>query len=74
MHSILESNVVLRIRLHSLFKMAEYMSAKTIANTVSNTKNRGTKSLVSSSDESDSSQDSDDNEGLIKDDTGDTQK
>ena len=69
-YSILESNVVLRMRLHSLFKMAEHVSAETIANTVSNT---GLKSLVSSSDESDSSQDSDDDEGLIEDDTGETQ-
>ena len=37
---------------------------------MSNTKNRGTKSLVSSSNESDSSQDSDDDEGLVEDDTG----
>jgi len=50
--------------------MAEHVSAETIANTVSNT---GLKSLVSSSDESDSSQDSDDDEGLIEDDTGETQ-
>jgi len=53
--------------------MAKHVSAETIANNVSNTKNCGTKSLVSSSDESDSSQDSDDDEGLIEDDTGETQ-
>ena len=40
---------------------------------MSSTKNREIKSLVSSSDESDGSQESNDDEGLIEDDTGETQ-